>query len=159
MVSITADFLTTKLLFCHDMNLPQSLTKTFSGVRNPNPASVGGKYALDFFTKEALLSQDIDFRQSLTKGFRGWEIQIPVSDGQNYAFDFLTKKALLSRDVDFRQSLTKHVVDEQFESLIGFSKTSIMQKSSDQTLLKINIWAQECFLTEKMRSDVYHFHS
>ena len=34
-------------------------------MRNPNPASVGGKYALDFLTKEALLSQDIDFQQSL----------------------------------------------------------------------------------------------
>ena len=47
------------------MDLPQSLTKTFSGVSNPNPASAGGNYALDFLTKKALFSQDIDFQQSL----------------------------------------------------------------------------------------------
>ena len=47
------------------MDLPLSLTKTFSGVRNPDPVSVRGNYALDFLTKEALLSQDIDFQQSL----------------------------------------------------------------------------------------------
>ena len=65
MVSITAHFLTTKLLFCHDIDWPQNLTKTFSAVRNSNPASVGGNYALDFLTKKALLSWDIDFQQSL----------------------------------------------------------------------------------------------
>ena len=65
MVSIAAHFPTTKLLFCHDMDLPQNLTKTFSGVGNPNLVSDGGKYALDFLTKEVPLSQDIDFQQSL----------------------------------------------------------------------------------------------
>ena len=47
------------------MDLPQSLTKTFSGVGNPNLVSDDGKYALDFLTKEALFSQDIDFQRSL----------------------------------------------------------------------------------------------
>ena len=90
MVSVTAHFLTTKLLFCHDMDLPHSLTITFSKVRNPNPASVGGNYALDFLTKEALFSQDSDFQQSLIeqKDLK----QGHLKDASNFMIDLIKTK-------------------------------------------------------------------
>ena len=54
MVNIAAHFLTTKLLFRHDMDLPQSLAKRFSGVRKPNPVSGCQNYALSFLSKKSI---------------------------------------------------------------------------------------------------------
>ena len=50
-----------------DIDFPQSLTKGFREMRNPNPVSDGQNYALSSLTKEALLDQDIDFRLSLIR--------------------------------------------------------------------------------------------
>ena len=74
----------------------------------------------------------------------------PVSTGRNYAANFLSNKALFIRDIDFWQSLPKYCRERAIESSIGFSKASIRQKASDQTLSKFNTWAQKYFVGEKI---------
>ena len=83
----------------------------FSGVRNSDPVSDGGIYALDFLTKKALLSRDTDPQQSVIIGL--------LCDG------------------GFRQ------INEKFESLISHVFGQIFSK--------INISAQKCFLSEKIK--------
>ena len=74
-----------------------------------------------------------------------------MSDGGIYALDFLTKKALLSRDIDSQQSVIIGLLCDggfrqtngQFELLISHVFGLIFSK--------INILAQKCFLSEKIK--------
>ena len=49
-----------------------------------------------------------------------------------------------------KRILTKDCRERAIESSIGFSKASIRQKTSDQTLSKFNISAQKCSVCEKI---------
>ena len=83
----------------------------------------------------------------------------PVSDGGIYALDFLTEKALLSRDIDSQQSVIIGLLcDEGFRETNGKFE-SLISHVFGQIFSKINISAQKCFVTEKMRCDVYYFQS
>ena len=77
----------------------------------------------------------------------------PVSDGGIYALDFLTKKALLSRDIDSQQSVIIGLLCDG-----GFRETNGKFESLISHLFG-HISAQKCFVTEKMRCDVYYFES
>ena len=75
----------------------------------------------------------------------------------NITPDFLIKKALLSPDIDFQQSLIRGVLRDG-----GFRETNgrfelLISHVFGQIFSKINILAQKCFLSEKVRCNVYHF--
>ena len=61
---------------------------------------------------------------------------------------FSLRKHFGAKILIFDKASLKIITDEQIESSIDFSEASIKQKTSHQTLSKINALAQKCFLTE-----------
>ena len=74
-----------------------------------------------------------------------------MSDGAIHAIDVLTKKALLSRDIDSQQSVIIGLLyDGDFRETDGKFE-SLTSHVFDQIFSKINISAQKCFLSEKIK--------
>ena len=64
---------------------------------------------------------------------------------------FSLRKHFWAKILIFHEICREIVGDEQIESSFDFSEASIMQNTSDQTLSKITIFVETCFLSGKIK--------